>query len=205
MRHKKFTPPKECRICGELFYKRVTKSVAMWENQIYCSRSCAAKGTDTFYTDPLGKVISLFSRTINTESGCMEWEGAHGKQGYGQASIAGMPWVAHRVVYHYLVEPIPDGLLVCHECDNPKCINPEHLFVGTHKDNRQDCVLKGRTNRRLIKDNIRIAIATMVSKKVHGHVIAEIFGVSQAGVSKIAREQGVYIGRGYYKRNMMEF
>ena len=61
---------------------------------------------------------------------------------------AGNPKVqygAHRVAWILANGPIPDGMLVCHKCDVPECVNPDHLFIGTHKDNARDCASKGRS------------------------------------------------------------
>lgn len=78
---------------------------------------------------------------------CDEWTGARigGKWGgYGNLSIAGVSVLAHRLVWMQDNGPIPDGMLICHSCDNPPCINLEHLFLGSPKDNMQDMFAKGR-------------------------------------------------------------
>lgn len=75
---------------------------------------------------------------------CWEWTGSKGFKGYGQLRINGRIVAAHRFSYELHNGPIPDGLDCLHECDNPPCTNPEHLFLGTALDNHLDMAAKGR-------------------------------------------------------------
>lgn len=84
---------------------------------------------------------------INRETGCWEWQRGLFSTGYGQISVKGVGRLAHIVSYETFVGSIPDGLFVLHKCDNPICINPEHLFLGTNQDNMTDMVNKGRSAR----------------------------------------------------------
>lgn len=80
-------------------------------------------------------------------NGCWEWNGPTNENGYGTFTSKKhkMEKVrAHRVVYELFVGKIPDGMHLCHHCDNPPCVNPEHLFPGTRKDNMSDMVSKRR-------------------------------------------------------------
>lgn len=74
---------------------------------------------------------------------CIIWTGSR-VYGYGNAFFKGKKWRAHRLAYTLHIGPIPNGLYVCHHCDNNSCINPEHLFVGTQFDNMRDSARKGR-------------------------------------------------------------
>ena len=81
----------------------------------------------------------------NPENGCLEWQGWADRSGYGRININGKGVYAHRLAYELAIGPIGD-LKVLHKCDNPRCCNPEHLFLGTMRDNMQDMVKKGRHN-----------------------------------------------------------
>lgn len=93
-------------------------------------------------------VDRLLSRIKVTPAGCFEWQGCRRVKGYGSINVSGFSKLAHRASYEAFRKPIPAGLLVCHHCDNPCCINPAHLFVGTALDNSMDCIRKKR-NRHL--------------------------------------------------------
>ena len=76
---------------------------------------------------------------------CWEWQRSHNGQGYGTLRVAGQTVYAHRLALELSGREIPAGLDVLHECDNPRCINPEHLGVGTRSKNMADCHVRGRS------------------------------------------------------------
>lgn len=80
---------------------------------------------------------------IDKISSCWNWIG-NSYNGYGLFWNKGKQWKAHRFSYFYFIGTIPKGMNICHRCDNPACVNPEHLFLGTQKDNMQDMLKKGR-------------------------------------------------------------
>jgi len=86
----------------------------------------------------------LSSANTNDKGVCWEWMKRINNHGYGSIGVNGKTRLAHRVSFETFNFTIPNGLIVCHKCDNKKCINPEHLFLGTHKDNTQDMIKKCR-------------------------------------------------------------
>lgn len=80
-------------------------------------------------------------------SECIEWQGSRNRNGYGSVRAEGRTWLAHRWAWVQVHGPIPEGLVVRHRCDNPPCVNVEHLEIGTHADNMRDAVERGRTFR----------------------------------------------------------
>lgn len=89
-------------------------------------------------------------------NGCWLWTGAMTKKGYGWFTIeAGCTRLAHRIAWSLTNGEIPDGLCILHRCDIPLCVNPEHLFIGTMKDNSQDMESKRRGNHPLGRQNGR--------------------------------------------------
>lgn len=80
------------------------------------------------------------------ESGCIEW-GMSATKGRGKVSLNGRKVYVHRAMWEQVNGPIPSGMLACHACDNPLCVSPAHIFIGTHADNMRDMVEKGRSTK----------------------------------------------------------
>lgn len=128
-------------------------------------------------------VRDRFMDKVNVTTDCWEWKGATTATGYGNFWFEGRQVLAHRMSFSLFKGKIPEGLVVMHMCDNPNCVNPAHLSLGTHSDNTQDCIKKGRFigNTKLTPEVIRqIREAEGTQRQ-----IAKRFGVSQTHVSDI--------------------
>jgi hypothetical protein len=86
------------------------------------------------------------ARTTIDAGGCWIWSGGVSSKGYGEFSYRNRKMRTHRFSYQFFRGEIPTGMLVCHTCDNRRCWNPDHLWIGTDKDNMVDCSRKGRVN-----------------------------------------------------------
>lgn len=95
-------------------------------------------------TSPLPPLSERFWAKVEKTETCWLWRGALFRRGYGCFSIKHKSHLSHRVAWEITHGPIPEGMLVCHKCDNPLCVRPDHLFLGTPKDNMDDKTQKGR-------------------------------------------------------------
>lgn len=127
-------------------------------------------------------------------SGCWLWTGAALPSGYGQFKTAGHN-LAHRYSYEVHHGPIPSGLCVLHHCDNPACVNPDHLWAGTHRDNAIDKVIKGRARgnagvgnhlAKLDPEKAAWACQALAYGMSANHVAA-VLGVNRTTILKIVR------------------
>ena len=85
------------------------------------------------------------SSNVKPNGSCLEWQSGLDKDGYGVVKLrGGRRLKAHRASFELVHGQIPSGMMLCHSCDNPRCVNPDHLFIGSAKDNKADCVSKGR-------------------------------------------------------------
>jgi hypothetical protein len=118
-------------------------------------------------------------------SACIEWPKSRYRNGYGQLMVNYRKWQAHRWVWTQEHGPIPEGMCVLHRCDNPPCVNIDHLFLGTHQDNVDDMIAKGRHGGpvKLTKDQV----AAIRSDQRLQRIIAAEYGVTQGHVSEIKR------------------
>ena len=88
--------------------------------------------------------LAFSKKQILRPSGCIEWVGSKNSDGYGRFWASGKVRGAHRVAYAVAFGRFPDGQHVLHRCDNPSCVNPSHIFTGSHSDNMRDMYSKGR-------------------------------------------------------------
>jgi len=138
----------------------------------------------------------IFGRVERTPDGCWLYLGGRSSRGYGVVSVRGRAATAHRLAYLLRVGPIPPGLCVLHRCDTPRCINPEHLFLGTKGENNADRKRKGRnadrrgernTQAKLTPEQVDDIRSLYTGGSTSQRQLADRFGICQQQVSAIVR------------------
>ncbi len=122
------------------------------------------------------------------ETGCWLWDGYLNKHGYGHFRSFNKKILAHRASYQVYYGEIPEGLLVCHKCDTPACVNPDHLFLGTHKDNSLDALRKDRIARGAYNGKTKLteeAVIDIRTSSLSRKELAEKYGTTVGYVKNL--------------------
>lgn len=144
--------------------------------------------------------------SVGKPTRCWEWKSTLSGRGYGNFTINNKPVLAHRFAYELCYGAIEPGMQICHRCDNPKCVNPRHLFQGTPKENTQDCISKGRKttcpgekngmfgkigerspSAKLTNEKVLEIRRIYAAKELFQTEIAAKFGITQGLVSAVIR------------------
>lgn len=160
------------------------------------SKLYAPAGTDPSNPEHLARRLANGIASAPDDQ-CWEWARVRNQHGYGQLRVAGRMVYAHRLACELGVRPIPDGMHVLHQCDNPRCINPAHLSLGTHSQNMKECSERGRARipnpikrgeqngAAKLADVEVLSIRRLLSAGRTQRDIAARFGVSQQTIANI--------------------
>lgn len=125
---------------------------------------------------------------VETPVGCWEIKAPRTRDGYGKVVFRGQPELAHRVAFLAWKGVIETGLFVCHSCDNRPCVNPDHLWLGSNRDNMDDMLAKSRSLRGEAKPNTRLTsdqVKMIRQSSEKNTILARRFGVDPSTVSRI--------------------
>ena len=142
------------------------------------------------------KFTEKFWSKVNKSNDCWLWQAAQQRGRYGETKYHSKSFLAHRVSWMLTHGPIPENLRVCHKCDNPRCVNPNHLFLGTDADNIKDRDNKNRTaiferngNARTNQKIVRQIRAEYESKTTTHRNLAKKYGLSKTQIGRIIRQE----------------
>lgn len=207
---------KLCTFCGKEFQKNPNLTPKQWDKQKLCGITCRAaakvgKPCPKSIRKPLE--LRFWDHVVTHVDGCWEWLGATHPAGYGLLGRGrtkeGLVRATHVSWKLNTGEDVPKGMMVLHKCDNPPCCNPDHLFLGTHQDNVDDMLKKGRENhsglyRRYRLENNKGKVSQQqideiiekyqdIPKRRHGRVafteaLAKEYGLCKSYITKLVRQ-----------------
>lgn len=142
-------------------------------------------------------ILDRFIKHVATDdNGCLIWVGSKTTDGYGALFIRRKQYRAHRISFQLFLGSIPEGLKVCHHCDNPICVHPDHLFLGTDADNIHDMYSKGRGqvgekhhNAKLTEEDVKEMREKIASEELTQYKAAQIYGVDTGLVNGIVHRK----------------
>jgi hypothetical protein len=177
----------QCQRCKSEF--RIREAALCRRSGRFCSWACYA-ADQVLSRTPMA--VRFWSRVRKTD-GCWLWTGQRDDDGYGLLGRGGYGGGTVRV-HRYSWElhngkPVPDGMQVCHTCDNPTCVNPDHLFVGTSKDNARDCVAKGRRATRLTEAQVIEIRRRIAAGEASQRQVARELGLAQTTIARIVHRR----------------
>lgn len=135
--------------------------------------------------------MEFFSRITKQSDGCHIWVGAKLPRGYGvyrPYGRRGKRRYAHRHAWEIANGPIPEGMAICHRCDNPSCVNPDHLFMGTQADNMRDMAAKRRSTFGEANSQAKLKYSQVLeirASRVSRREVAALYGISTGHVGLI--------------------
>lgn len=168
-------------------------SIKQYNDSKYCNWDCFTKAQ----TYDFEKIKSEFLKKITIkENGCHEWVGAKCEKGYGMYKYNGRTIRAHRFAWFIKTgNLIPDKIMACHKCDSPPCVNPEHIFLGSGKDNYDDMRNKGREKKLKGQDCSRSLLNNETALKIYKNKnltqleLSKIYKVAPSTISAIKNGQ----------------